>query len=113
MIMAFVRKKRGRHHDYYQLVESRRVDGKVRQKVLLHLGRHPTVEDALRAWPRVIKRLRRYAERERESVPKTGDRSRIDQYRLEQAASMERQADDLEEKLGWLREYEQRGVVSR
>ncbi len=57
--MAFVRRKRVGGGEYYQLVESRRVDGKPRQKVLVHLGRYPTVDDALRRWPREIGRLRR------------------------------------------------------
>ena len=50
--MAYVRKKRVDGGEYYQLVESRRVDGKPRQKVLVHLGHHPTVNDALKQWPR-------------------------------------------------------------
>ncbi len=35
------------------------MDGKPRQTVLAHLGRYPTVDDALNAWPKEIKRLRR------------------------------------------------------
>jgi hypothetical protein len=58
---VFVRKKK--HHDggsaYYQLVESRRIDGQPRQKVVMHLGRHATVEDALKGWRKEIARLRR------------------------------------------------------
>ena len=52
----FVRKK-GHHNNgsaYYQLVESRRVEGQPRQKVVMHLGRYPTVDDALKGWPRDI-----------------------------------------------------------
>ncbi len=45
---------------YYQLVESRRVDGKPRQKVVLHLGGYPTVDEALKGWPRDASRLRRH-----------------------------------------------------
>jgi hypothetical protein len=45
--------------DYYQLVESSRVDGKPRQKVLLHLGQRSSVEEALRIWPLEIQMLRR------------------------------------------------------
>jgi hypothetical protein len=59
MGLAFVRKKQtGRYH-YFQLVESRRVDGKPRQKVLAHLGNHATVDEALKKWPNDVKRLRR------------------------------------------------------
>jgi hypothetical protein len=57
--MAYVRKKQVKGKEYYQLVQSRRVNGNPRQRVLLHLGRHPTVDAALKAWPREIKRLRR------------------------------------------------------
>ena len=38
----FIRRKR----NYYYLVESVRVDGKPRQKVLAYLGRHPTLAEA-------------------------------------------------------------------
>ena len=57
--MAFVRIKRVDGGEYYQLVESRRVDGKPRQKVLVHLGHHKTVDEALKRWPREVGRLRR------------------------------------------------------
>jgi hypothetical protein len=57
--MAFVRRKKVDGGEYHQLVESRRVDGKPRQKVLVHLGHHPTVDDALKRWPREVGRLRR------------------------------------------------------
>ena len=57
--MAFVRRKRVDGGEYYQLVESRRVDGKPRQKVLVHLGHHQKVDDALKRWPREVGRLRR------------------------------------------------------
>lgn len=59
----YVRQKN--HHgggsDYYQLVESRRVDGKPRQQMVLHLGGCATVEEALKRWPAKIKWLRRSA----------------------------------------------------
>jgi hypothetical protein len=39
--------KRGKkEYSYYQLVEGERVDGRVRQKVIKHLGRLPTREHA-------------------------------------------------------------------
>jgi hypothetical protein len=44
---------------YFQLVRSyRNEDGKPRQEVLVHLGMHPTSEDALSAWPEDLRRLR-------------------------------------------------------
>ena len=57
--MAYVRIKRVAGGEYYQLVESRRVDGKPRQKVLIHLGKYPTADEAIKAWPREVGRLRR------------------------------------------------------
>ena len=59
MRLAFVRIKKVDGGKYYQLVESRRVDGKPRQKVLLHLGQHATVDEALKRWPRKVGGLRR------------------------------------------------------
>ena len=57
----FVRKKdhHGRGSAYHQLVESRRIDGQPRQKVIMHLGHYPTVDEAIRGWPREVGRLRR------------------------------------------------------
>jgi hypothetical protein len=114
--MAFVRKKSGGNYGgYYQLVESRRVDGQPRQKVLLHLGLHPTVEDALKKWPREIKKLRRDAVQDREGVPESHD-SAVGMrtfYRdcLKRADSFDRQADELEKKLARLRDFKATGVV--
>ena len=44
---------------YFQLVRSYRQEGKVRQEVLVHLGRHEKPEDALAAWPSEIAHLRK------------------------------------------------------
>ncbi len=56
--MAYVRKKKTKGGEYYQLVEGRRENGKVKQRVLAHLGKCKTVEKALRWWPGMI--LRRW-----------------------------------------------------
>ncbi len=105
--MAYVRTKGGR----YQLVESRRVDGQPRQRVLVHLGSYPTVEEALKGWPNDAKRLRRDAEKARGGVP--AGRGSEPFYRdvLKRAASLEKQADALEEKLDRLRQMCAKGVV--
>jgi hypothetical protein len=42
-----VRKKKVGKYEYYQLVEGRRENGKVIQRVIFHLGRHETPEAAL------------------------------------------------------------------
>ena len=49
--MAYVREKKvpgknGKAWSYYQLVEGKRVDGKVRQRVIAHLGKHSSIEAA-------------------------------------------------------------------
>lgn len=41
--MAYVRRKRIQGHDYYYLVESYRLNGKVRSRTLKYLGKTPTV----------------------------------------------------------------------
>ena len=44
---------------YFQLVRSYREGEKVRQEVLVHLGRHEKPEDALVAWPSEVAHLRK------------------------------------------------------
>jgi hypothetical protein len=44
---------------YYQLVESRRVNGQPKQRLIAHLGFYPSVDSALRYLPREIQDLRR------------------------------------------------------
>ncbi len=44
---------------YFQLVRSYREGGKVKQEVLVHLGRHEKPEDALAAWPSEVEHLRK------------------------------------------------------
>ena len=58
--MPYVRETTVKGHDYYQLVEGRRVNGKVKQKVLKHLGRFNGIEEARAAAgvvPNYIERL--------------------------------------------------------
>jgi hypothetical protein len=43
---------------YFQLVRSYREGGKVKQEVLVHLGRYESPEDALAAWPSEVRHLR-------------------------------------------------------
>jgi len=44
---------------YFQLVRSYREGGRVKQEVLVHLGRHERHEDALAAWPSEVEHLRK------------------------------------------------------
>ena len=114
---AYVRKKKVKDGEYYQLVESRRVDGKPRQKVLLHLGRHPTVDAALKNWPREVKRLRRLAARKRRDAEAAGGYRDPNEQpawirdMLKRADNLEKEADNLEAKRKTLRHLRSDGVV--
>ena len=46
--MAYVRRKRIKGNDYYYLVKSFRVNGKVKTRVLKYLGKTPEVPEELR-----------------------------------------------------------------
>ena len=48
--MPFVRTKLVKGISYHYLVESVRVDGKPRQRVIAYLGEHSTVKAACRYW---------------------------------------------------------------
>ena len=55
----YVRRVKSRGHGpYFQLVRSYREGGKVKQEVLVHLGRYEKPEDALAAWPSEVVHLR-------------------------------------------------------
>lgn len=56
--MAYVRKKRVKGYEYYQLVESYRENGKVRQRMLEHLGEYPTVQAAIEGYSRAVEHYR-------------------------------------------------------
>ncbi len=64
----FVRKKKVGSHEYYQLVENRRERGKVRQRVLAHLGRYESLEDNLEDLERNIAEYRQAARDHRKKV---------------------------------------------
>ena len=115
--MAYVRKKKVKGGEYYQLVQSRRVNGNPRQRVLLHLGRHPTVDAALKEWPSEIKGLRGWADKKRRAIqafraPVDSDKQPL-WYRnlIKQAANLSKQAEELEAKHRRLREFRDQGVA--
>jgi hypothetical protein len=54
--VAYVRRKKIDGAWYFYLVRGIRVDGVVRQKVLLYLGKHATVEAAYEHWHRESKK---------------------------------------------------------
>jgi hypothetical protein len=105
-----MRRKKVGEHAYYQIVESRRVEGVPRQRVILHLGGYSSVEEALREWPEDVEVARGAAEESRESyeayLPPTAGRSH-----LEEEARHLRRADKLRGKLEVLRDLVERGVV--
>src|SRR5919199_5206096 len=114
--MAFVRKKRVREYEYYQLVENRWRDGQPRQRVLVHLGRYPTAEAALEQWPGAVQRLRRFAQNWRQRANQLSkDPSSYSKARaraiLEMAQKAERRAHALEANLKTLHDLRDQGKV--
>ncbi len=59
----YIREKRNRGSSYYQVVESVRVEGRPRQRVVLHLGEYATLKEARTGMKRELNRLRKAAER--------------------------------------------------
>ena len=112
--MAFVRKKRLGGYEYYQLVENRWLEGKPRQRVLLHLGSYPTIEAALKQWPKAIERLERFAQSKREEAERLSkdpaSRTRS-QAALQRAQKAQRQASTLAANLKKLHDLKDRSVV--
>jgi hypothetical protein len=112
--MAFVRKKRVGRYEYHQLVENHWVEGRPRQKVLLHFGRYPTVEAALEGWPKEIDGLRRFARKQRQRAERLSrDRSSGEKVESisERARKAETLADEIAAKLKKLQELEEQGKI--
>ena len=111
---AYVRRKRVGNHEYYQLVQSRRVDGAPRQRVLLHLGHYETAESALKGWPREIKRLRAGAKKDRrrlEALPEREGSAGWAKKIARQAEAAEKRAEALQANLEKLRELKKQGAL--
>jgi predicted patatin/cPLA2 family phospholipase len=113
--MTFVRKKKVKRYEYYQLVESHRVDGKPRQRVIMHLGKEPTVDAALENWPKEIKYLRRRAKNHGDHYENMTEEQKNQRYFKEKfkeiAESAEMQADALQTRLNKLRNLRKSGVA--
>ena len=109
--MAYVRTKKVKGWEYHQLVESRRVDGEPRQKVLMHLGRHASVNAALKEWPNEIRRLRSRVATERKSAADWPEGSRARRNAIKQADRAEQRANELKANLEELRRLRKQGVV--
>jgi hypothetical protein len=114
-ILAFVRRKRVGPYEYYQLVENRWIDGKPRQRVLIHLGRYVSVEAALEGWPKEVEGLRRFASLQWDKADrlKKEERSfeRTLESTLERAQKAEKLADEIETKLKKLHDLKDEGRV--
>ena len=73
--MPFIRHRRTARGSSHQLMETYREGGKVKQRVLANLGRHPTLEEALlNARERVVELERRLVGIEQRRHPRGGSR---------------------------------------
>ena len=113
--MTYVRKKKVKGQTYHQLVESKRVNGKPRQRVIMHLSKEPTVDAALENWPKEIARLRRRAKKDGdhyENLPTwlKDDRYFKEKYR-DRADTARMQAEALKAKFKKLRNLRKNGVA--
>ena len=113
--MTYVRKKKVKRYEYYQLVENHRVDGKPRQRVIMHLGKEPTVDGALENWPKEIKGLRRRAKKHGDHYENLPEELKNQRYFREKfrdiAEGAETQADELQARLNKLRDLRRIGVA--
>jgi hypothetical protein len=113
--MSYVRKKKVKRYEYYQVVENHRVDGKPRQRVIMHLSKEPTVDAALENWPKEIRYLRRRAKwhgDRYENLPEESKSQRyFKKYFKDIADSAEMQADALQARLNKLRKLRKNGVA--
>jgi hypothetical protein len=101
--VAFVRRKKVGPYEYYQLVENRWIDGKPRQRVLLHLGYYTSVEAALEGWPKEVEGLRRFASKQWDKADRLKKEERSFERTLEttlrRAQEAEKLADEIAAKL--------------
>jgi hypothetical protein len=113
--MTYVRKKKVKRYEYYQLVENHRVDGKPRQRVIMHLGKEPTVDAALENWPKEIKDLRRQAKKDSDHYEKQPEWVKNERYfkktYRDPAESARKKADALAARLKKLRNLRKNGVA--
>jgi hypothetical protein len=99
--VVFIRAKRVGGNTYYQLVKNERVDGKHRQRVLIHLGHHATVGAAMDDWAKQARMDRQLVNHIRK---RDGDDSLV-------AQRYDAKAKILEEKIARLQELREQGKV--
>lgn len=112
--MAFVRRKTVGTYEYYQLVENRWTDRKPRQRMLLHLGRYPTVDAALEGWPKEVEGLRRFARQRRDKADRLKKERSSEptvETILKRARKAEKLADEIAAKLKKLQGLRDQGKV--
>ncbi len=80
--MAYVRRKQVKGRTYYQFVESYRDNGRVRQRVIAHLGPWPSVEEAIDGWSTRAELWSRRARQLRESIGATEEQRQAYYERL-------------------------------
>ena len=113
--MAFVRRKRVGPYEYYQIVENLWMNGKPRQRVLLHLGRYTSVEAALEGWPKEIEGLRRFASQQWDKADRLKKEEpsfkRTLETLIERARKAERLAAEITAKLKKLYDLKNQGKI--
>jgi hypothetical protein len=113
--VAFVRRKRVGPYEYHQVVENRWMDGKPRQRVLLHLGGYTSAEAALEGWPKEVEGLRRFASQQWDKADrlKKEERSfeRTLETLLERSLKAEKLADEIAAKLEKLHVLKDQGKI--
>jgi hypothetical protein len=113
--VAFVRRKRVGAYEYHQLVENRWIDGKPRQRVLLHLGRYASVEAALEGWPKEVEGLHRFASQQWDKADRLKKEEPSFEWTLEtlvgRARKAEKLADEIAAKLKKLHDLKDHGKV--
>ncbi len=80
--MAYVRAKRQGERVYYQLVESYRDGGKVRQRVIAHLGPWPEIDQAIDGLRDRAAAWREHAERTRRRIGATDEQRQAHHERM-------------------------------
>ena len=96
----YARTKRSRNGQYLQIVESRRVDGQPRQRLVLYVGHYTSVEQALAQMPKELAATRREATKWKRIVEQHTDSNGAIRAH---AISLQKAAEDKAERLRRLR----------
>lgn len=107
--MAFIRKKTIKSYTYFYLVENHRINGKVKQKTISSLRRHPTVVAALAEFAQSAQRYRQYAASmaRRADQPKGWREWRNVEEHKALALKYTQRAEELERQVETLKQYQE------